>query len=350
MKDRITAGLAGDYEGLNNGLNRINDYIFGIQRSCYTLYGGGSGSGKTTLIDYQLLCAIEDAESKNITINIIYYSWEIDELTKKANWLSVLIYKKYGITIPPEKIKGLGKFRLTDDEQQLVFSEIPEVERIFNKINWIWQPLNPTGCYKYWWEFMKTRGTFKTEPYVDENDKPQERIVSFELNDPTEYNIVVMDHVSLAKLERGFSLKQNLDKLSELTVSCRNMFKMTFLYLQQFNNQLSSIDRMKFKGADISPQQTDFRDSGNLYIDSDIALGLMNAYKMDMDTCMEYNINRPGSSYNLKESFRMLKIVKNRLSRDNLAIGLLFLPKSGSFKELPEPHLINNEWITQNLK
>lgn len=239
IKERILSGLKGEYEGLDNGLSRINDYIFGIQRSCYSLIGGGSGSGKTTFTDFQLLTAIQDAESKNIPINIIYYSWEIDEITKKANWLSILIYKKYNITIPPEKIKGYGNFRLNEEEQQLVFSEIEEVEKIFKKINWFWDSQNPTGCYKYWWDFMKEKGTFIKEPYIDENNVKKERIVKFELNDPKEYNIVVIDHCALASIERGYTLKQNLDKLSEYTVTCRNLFKMTFIYLQQFNNGLT---------------------------------------------------------------------------------------------------------------
>lgn len=112
---------------------------------------------------------------------------------------------------------------------------------------------------------------------------------------------------------------------------------------------MSSVERQKFKGADISPQQSDFRDSTNPYQDSDIALGLMNAYKMDMETCLDYNINYRGAGYNLKDSFRMLKVIKNRLSRDNIAIGLLFLPKSGSFKELPEPQNLTPNWLSENI-
>jgi len=65
-----------------------------------------SGSAKTTFLDFWILNAIEDADTKGIPINIIYYSWEIDEMSKKANWLSILIYKKYNIVIPPERIKG----------------------------------------------------------------------------------------------------------------------------------------------------------------------------------------------------------------------------------------------------
>ena len=45
-----------------------------------------------------------------------------------------------------------------------------------------------------------------------------------------------------------------------------------------------------------------------------------------------------------------LKIIKNRLSRDNVAVGLLFMPKVGSFKELPQPKELTAQWINDNLK
>lgn len=116
---------------------------------------------------------------------------------------------------------------------------------------------------------------------------------------------------------------------------------------------VSSVERQKFKGVDISPQQTDFKDSTNPYQDCDVALGLMNAYKMGMDECIGYNVNKPGSNYPLKSSFRLLKIIKNRLSRDEITIGLLFMPKAGRFKELPPVGLIteaNYEWANNLTK
>lgn len=349
MIERIKAGIEGKYEGLKNGLERINDYIFGVQKASYMLIGGLSGSAKTTLLDFMLLNAIEDARAKNISINITYYSWEVDEQSKRCNWLSVLVYKNYGIVIAPEKIKGLGKNRLTSEELQIIESTLPELESIFSKINWVWDSQHPTKMYNDWWNFMITRGKLVKELYKDENNVQKERIISFEANDPEEYNIVAGDHLALAKLQQGFNLKQNIDKLSEYMILCRNLFKMTFIWLQQFNQGLSSVERMKFKGADISPQQSDFRDTTNPYIDADVVMGLMNAHKMDMDRCLGYDINVPGSPVNLKDSFRMLKIVKNRLSRDNVAIGLLFTPKNGGFKELPLPTDLTKDWLDKNL-
>lgn len=85
----------------------------------------------------------------------------------------------------------------------------------------------------------------------------------------------------------------------------------------------------------------------------DVALGLMNAYKMGMEECIGYNINRAGTLYPLKSSFRMLKIIKNRLSRDEITIGLLFMPKSGKFKELPIANVMtedNYKWAVDITK
>lgn len=333
--DRIKEGLDGKYSGLSNGLNRINRYIFGVQRSCYTLLGGLSGSAKTTLMDFMLISALEDANNKGIPVNVFYYSYEIDEVSKKANWLSVLIFKKHGIVISPETIKGLGEFRLTTSELALIEQELPYLNNMFDKINWRWEAQNPTGMYKEWWDHMSKKGKFVEEPYIDENNVKKNRIVKFIPHNPDEYNIVAIDHIALCKLERGFTLKENLDKLSEYAIRVRNLFGMTMFFLQQFNQSLNSVERQKFKGVDISPQQSDYKDSTTPYIDADVVIGLMNAYKMDMDKCLGYAINLPGSTYNLKENFRMLKVVKNRLSKDNVAIGLYFMPEAGSFNELP---------------
>lgn len=336
FKQRIAQGLAGEYEGLANGFNRINDYIYNTQRSCYTLIGGLSGSSKTTLCDFIILNGIQDARAKGIPINVTYYSWEIDEVSKKANWLSILIYNKYGRVISPQLIKGMGKLRMNAEEQEIVQSELPELEDIFSKIKWHWTPMNPTGLYHEWWSTMKGKGKFVTEPYFDENGDPQERIISWTANNKEEYNIVVLDHASLLKFERGFTLKQNMDKMSEYIVACRNMFAMTFFVVQQFNQSLSNIERVKYRGVDLSPEQNDFRDSGNLYIDADIVLGLLNPYKMQLETSLTYNINVEGSPYNLKGKYRLLKAIKNRLGADNISIGLYTKPEAGYFEELPK--------------
>lgn len=267
FKQRIKEGLEGKYSGLSNGLNRINKYLFGVQRGCYYLLGGLSGAAKTTFVDFMLLEAIQDAKTRGININIFYHSLEISEHSKKANWLSMLIYNKYNIIIEPEKIKGYGDNRLSTDELQIIEDVLPELDEIWDNINWIWEATNPTGIYKAAFRFMETRGEYNREDYIDEFGNKKQRLVSFTPKDPYEYNILVMDHIALAKRENNFNLKENLDKLSEYAIVLRNLFNWTIIYLQQYNQALSSIERQKFKGVDISPQQSDFKDSTNPYQD-----------------------------------------------------------------------------------
>lgn len=330
LKERIEAGLSGKFRGLDNGFTDINKYIFGVQKKCYTLLGGASGSYKTTLLDYIILHALRDAIKKGIPIDIFYYSFEIDALSKQCSWISQIVYLNYGIEIPPERIKGLGDNRLSLEEQEIVNSVIPEVEELFSKIKFVFEPTNSTGIYNDVFKHCAAQGELVYTPYTDENNVEQKRITGFIPKD-FRYTIIAVDHIALQKCEKRFAtLKENLDKLSSYFVILRNVFDVSIFALQQFNQGLNAVDRQKFKGIDISPSQNDYKDSTNPYTDADVVLATMNAHKLDLETCLGYDIKK------LRDRFIMLKIIKNRLSRDNIAKGLYVHPQSGRFEELPK--------------
>jgi len=62
---------------------------------------------------------------------------------------------------------------------------------------------------------------------------------------------------------------------------------------------------------------------------SDIVLGTMNPFKLDIDKSLGYDVDR------FNGNLIILKIIKNRLPVDNISIGLLAKPQAGSFIELP---------------
>lgn len=328
IRERIQQGLNGDFEGLANGFDRINDYIFGLQKKCYYLLGGASGTGKTTLADFILINALMDAEAKGINVNVFYYSFEIDEISKKCNWLSNIAYQKYDRIIAPEKIKGLGKFRLDEDEQLIINDCINDLDKIWSKINFTFQSVNPTGIYNTVWKFMETRGSFIYEEYIDSTGTTRKKIKEYVPKDPKEQTILMMDHLFLLRKERGFSPKEVIDKMSEFFVELRNIFGLTIFPIQQFNQGLSAIDRQKFKGASLAPNQTDFKDSTNPFQDADVVIGLLNPHKYDLEECLGYDLQ-------VLKNMLLVKIIKSRLAGDDIAIGLQTNPKAGSFKELP---------------
>jgi hypothetical protein len=332
FKKRIEDGLEGKYTGLNNGFKRVNKYIYGVQRSYYTLIGGLSGSAKTTVLDFQLLNALRDAESKKIQLDMFYYSYEIDETTKKANWMSNHVFTKYGIIIPPECIAGLGDNRMNEEQEKIVNAELPYIEGLFEKINFRFDVNNPIGIQKELMDHALANGEFIYETYKDKDGKEGRKIKGYTPNNPDAYTIIAMDHIALAQVLRGLTLKDNIDQISAMFIWFRNICGYTFFVVQQFNQTLNSVDRQKFKGVDLSPQQNDFKDSTNPYTDSDVAIGIMNPWKMDMQECMGYDLSI------IKDKFRMYKIIKNRKGRDNLVFGLYFEAVAGSFKELPLPN------------
>ena len=352
FKQRIEDGLAGLYHGLPNGLNKFNRYLYGIQRKRYYLYGGLSGSAKTTLVDFKLLNALSYAKKMGIKVYVYYYSFEIDRETKQANFLSCHIFNKYKRIIPPQKILGLGKYRLDEEEKKLVEQELPYIEQLFQEINFCFDPINPTGIYKELLQHFRDTGKFKMRPYKkvitdkfgNETLEDSELMESYEPNDPDSYTIVVKDHLALLKSESGKSVKETIDKDSEYTVLLRNICGLTAMHIQQFNQGLNSVDRQKFKGIDISPQQNDFKDSTNPYQDCDCAIGIMNAYKMDMEECLGYDLTL------LKNRFRMLKIIKNRGGYDNVACGTTFIPEGGYFKELPPAKEMGSDLYTKTVQ
>lgn len=337
LKERIDEGLLGKYQGLNNGFKRLNKYIFGVQRGVKTLIGGDSGTGKTSLLDFILLNAIEDANSRHIPIDVFYDSWEIKEFDKKINWCSQIIYNKYNIIIPPEKIKGLGNNRLTVEEQEIVFSELDYIEQLFDKIHFNFVPENPTGWYYKMWEHGKANGTFEYEDYQTPAGETKQKIKKYIPNNSNKYTITALDHQFYLRKERGFEVKETIDKYWEYQVEVSNMFNFSHFTISQFNDGLSAVERQKFKGVDLSPSKSDFKDSRNPYADADVVIGMMNPSKMDMKTCMKYDITKLG------KKFLMLKLCKNRLSEDNVSIGMHFKPEAGVFDELPFPNEIKYE-------
>jgi hypothetical protein len=328
LRGRIQDGIDGKYKGLDNGLGDINKYIFNILRGIYTLIGGLSGAAKTTLMDFMILKAIAHAKKDKIPLTIFYYCFEIKEETKKLNWLSVHIYQKYGVVIPPQVIGGLDGAKMTDYEAKLVDAEIDYIEQLFKEIHFRFEPTNPTGIYHELFEYGDANGTYVKEKYTLQGETKY-RIVRWIANDPTAYTLVAIDHIALAKRERNYGLKENIDKLSEYFVQMRNICNMSFFVVQQFNQSLNSVDRMKMKGVDLSPQQNDFKDSNNTYADCDIALGVMNPWKMDFKRYLNHDLTI------LKEKFRLVKVIKNRLGRDNVAFGYAFNAEAGKFQCLP---------------
>ena len=110
---------------------------------------------------------------------------------------------------------------------------------------------NPTGVYNEVRRYMEENGQVYTRKQKVKDDfgntKEVDAFDYYVPNDPNEYVIVFTDHASLIQAERGMTLKQSVDKLSEYFVILRNRYNVSPVLVQQQAFESESLDAYKEK-------------------------------------------------------------------------------------------------------
>jgi len=336
LADDIERGINGENKGIPTGFSILDSNINGIQKSLYTIIGGNSGTGKTSFVDLAYVLnpykwLVENEGKTNIKIKWIYNSMERNTKYKLAKWVCLKIFQDHKIIIDVPTMLGWQgkKFNINQDLKDIIFKTGEYFDTMFSSgvIDIIDGPQNPTGIRNHLIKFAKDNGDIVqvnefTRRYIPKNNNL--------------HIIVVNDHVGKLSGESrgGVSLddKQLLDKHSEYMGDCRDRYGMTIIDISQFNRSIGSIDRMKIK--DVSPEPDDFKGSGDMYENADVALGLFNPYKFKINDFLGYDIHKFVAK-NGENRFRSVSIIKNSYGADDIIIGLNFLGENGNFRELP---------------
>ena len=93
----------------------------------------------------------------------------------------------------------------------------------------------------------------------------------YEQDDPDEYRIIFYDHVSLTSTEKGLTLKQSIDKLSEYFVLLRNRYKFSPVVIQQqafAGESLEAFKENKLRPtiANLADSKYPSRDKPNIFV------------------------------------------------------------------------------------
>lgn len=339
---RVDAGRLGLNEGLPNGLKTLNRYIYGTQKSRYYLLGGESGTGKTTLADFMFL--FEPYRYLKLTPNVKvrwkYYSFEQGRRAKEDSWASKILYDSYQKRLPVSYILSKGSNRVSEEDYQLCMKVAGQIDGMFEYIDMVDVAITPSQFKNDMFRYGSEHGTWHTRPLLDSsgnpriNPKTEKKIMEvygWTPKDPEENHIIIMDHIAYAALEFA-TLKQNIDTISRSIVFFREITTWTFVVIQQFNTDLASIERQKFKKNAIAPQRVDFGDSKYTYQDADVVFGMLNPYAYDIMEFQDYKIDR------LRGYAIWAFLMKNRHDGPaNRAVPLFMDPVAGTFTELPEP-------------
>ena len=348
LRERVIAGLEERRERLLNGqLNRIpspferfsNDFI-GIEQSCYYTITSFTKGGKSQFTSYTFIykplmfCYYTKAD---IDIKILYFPLEETPERIMQRFISWLLYdfSKGEIRISPKDLRSTIN-PISQDILDIINSEeIQDIIKYFeDHIVFPDEPGNPTGIYKYCVRYAKEHGKVYTKvgKYKDEFGVTQERQVfdRYEQDNPNEYRLIIIDTINLIDTEKGMTLKQSMDKLSEYCAKyLRNRYNYSPVIIQQ--QAFDQEGNEAFKMGRVRPSVAGLGDSKYTSRDSNVVLGLFSPFRFALREYEGYDISR------FKDNIRFLEMIVNRDGEMGGLCPLFFDGAVCQFSELPKP-------------
>ena len=347
LKDLVVNNLEKRRERLLNGqLNRIpppftrfgEDFI-GIEQSCYYTITSFTKGGKSQFTSYTFIYKplLFCYESKaDIELKILYFPLEETPERIMQRFISWLLYDYSNgkIRISPKDLRST----VTPVSQEILnIIKSPEIQDIItyfeDHIIFPDEPCNPTGIYKYCVRYAEEHGTIHTKvgKYKDEFGNIQERQVfdRYEQDNPNEYRLIV-DTINLIDTERGLTLKQSMDKLSEYCAKyLRNRYHYSPVIIQQ--QAFEQEGNEAFKIGRVRPSVAGLGDSKYTSRDSNVVMGLFSPFRFSLREYEGYNIAK------FKDNIRFLEMIVNRDGEMGGLCPLFFDGAVCQFSELPKP-------------
>ena len=147
---------------------------------------------------------------------------------------------------------------------------------------------------------------------------------------PDEYVMIVVDHVSLLSQERGKTLRETINKLSEYMVNLRNKFSYIPVIVQQQSTETADLEA--FKANKIRPNTPGLSDSKYTARDCNTMLGIVNPFKFEQPTYLKYSIEK------FQDNIRFLEVVVQRGGISKGIAPLFFDGATCTWAEMPKPN------------
>lgn len=325
----IDKGLSGRVLSIPTSLEKYDAFVYGTRQSCYYLYGAETGVGKTKFVRSKHIYEAYDyyktiADDQQLDVNFLDFSLEISAEENMAAAVTRKLYLDHNKVIPPENLFSWGS-KLARENRELVEGYRSYFEAFERKLFIIDEDVTPTKFHDILLEYAKRVGRFETEGRWISECK------NYTLNNPNLYSIIVIDTVNLSDVEPTHeTVKSSIDRISRICVWFRNKCGFTPIVIQQFNAEISAVDRSRYGIK--TPLLRDFEDSKRTTKDANVVFGLfdpMRHMKEDESVFMGYDITI------LKSWFRSLHLLKNRNGQTNKFIPLQYKGAVGLFNQLP---------------
>lgn len=285
---------------------------------------------------------IKDHPELGMKIKILYFALEESKEEFMYGLISNRLKEFYGITVDAMQLRGINH-TLEDgvvekiEECTEYFQELEECIDVIDTIS------NPYGIYKYVRDYSTTHGTHFFRPHIFRHTMPDGSIVEetkdvydrYEATDPDEIVIVIADHISLLEPEKDTKLHEAMTDMSA-KYGRKQITKHLGYCLVIVQQQAADTEKQQYTNAGqsieakLEPSLNGLGDNKLTQRDAFIVLGLFAPDRYQIDTHLKYNIGI------LKDNYRCLIVLKNRMGTPNLRLPLLFSGAANTFKELPK--------------
>ena len=255
LKDRRNNALNGEINCIPFDFARFSNDIPGIEKDKYYLISGNTKSGKSQLTNYlflytPLLYAYHNPEK--VRVKIFYFPLEETPENITLRFMSYLLFTLSGIRIAPIDLKSTNSNKILPQNilDLLESEEYISILKFYEENVIFLTERNPTGIWKMMLKYAQDTGTIHYKD-IDITNKETGLVETrqvfdyYEPHDIKEYVLCITDHVSLLENERGYDLRQTINKFSEYMMILRNKYHIIPVVVQQQSTETSSLEAFK---------------------------------------------------------------------------------------------------------
>lgn len=340
LTERRERILTGQLNCIPSPFKRFSNDFIGIEQGCYYTITSFTKGGKSQFTSYSfiyntlLFCYYSKSD---IDIKILYFPLEETPeriLQRFISWL-LFTFSKGEIRVSPRELRSTTSALPKEVLDTINSDEILNILKYFEEhVIFPNEASNPTGIYKFCKQYAEEHGTVLTKlgKYKDDfgNIKETQVFDKYIPDNPNEYRLIIIDTINLIDTEKGLSLKQSMDKLSEyLAKYLRNRYNYSPVVIQQ--QAFEQEGNEAFKIGKIRPSVAGLGDSKYTSRDSNVVLGLFSPFRFGLKEYEGYDVTK------FRDNLRFLEVIINRDGEMGGLCPLFFDGAVCDFKELPRP-------------
>jgi len=328
---------------------KLTESIPGVVPGMIQMVTASSGVGKTQVTKALYVREpLEYALKHGIKLKIFYFALEESQQEFIDTMICNFISSRCGISMDLLTLQGFRQKSLDQDKMDLIDQHIQDIEDLLENVEIIDSVYNPTGIYKYCRDYADKNGThvFEDREFIKKKSdgstqKVTNKVYSHYIpDDINAMTIVIVDHISLLTPEKrkdgvmmnqhqtmahwstNYALKQVTKHWNWAVVNVIQQEQSG--EKEQFTNRGESIQKKT------EPSLAGFANNKEIQRDAKIVVGVYSPDRYGFEDYHGYDIRR------FRDSFRAIKILKNRFGPPNKYYHYLFDGATNRFAELPK--------------